>query len=49
MLGRVEIRLTGGQRDHVDSRELHFGRARVSGKRCGRFDSGDSAVKLQHR
>ena len=48
VLRRVEVGLAGGQRDDVDSSELHFGGARVGGQRGGRFDSGNSAIELQH-
>ena len=48
VLGSVEVGLAGGQRDDVDSGELHFGGARVGSQRGGRFDSGDSAIELQH-
>ena len=48
MFGSVEVGLAGGQRDDVDTGELHFSGARVGRERRGRFDGGDSAIELQH-
>jgi hypothetical protein len=48
MLGSIEIRFTGGQRDDVDSGRLHFGGARLGGHRGGRFDCSDAAIELDH-